>query len=258
MPKINLIADNDQHNTPVRRALQRPLGIARRLPAVLLAFALLLGACTTAPIPERQEPGPGGWVVQEEDSSPTPESQEQPGAAETSAAATPESSPAGSASAHSLQTPELVNPFRSAEYGFVLFYPEEGSISQQEQDYARIELPFEPDTNLVEKYLEVSVQHNKIPCTSPAAEGRDPSTVRVDLVTLGGQDYLKESGSGVATGNIYDWEAYSTANGELCVSLTYVLHSTNRANYETPPAMFDAQAEALVFEAMTDSLAWER
>jgi hypothetical protein len=107
-------------------------------------------------------------------------------------------------------------------------------------------LPFAAATNLVQKYVDVSVVENVTTCKSPAttqqATGQD--------VTINGIPFLKETGSEGAAGQMYDWVAYSSDKGGDCISMTFVLHSTNAGNFPTPPPLFDAAAESAVFSTI--------
>ena len=72
-------------------------------------------------------------------------------------------------------------------------------------------------------------------------------------VTLNGVDFLKEVGSDSASGETYDWTGYSTTSGNACISLTFVLHSSDASNYATPPTPFDQSAESAVFPTIMSS-----
>ena len=86
------------------------------------------------------------------------------------------------------------------------------------------------------------------PCQSPTG---NPTTS--GNVTINGRTFLKETGTGVATGNTYDWTAYSLTNNNACISLTFVLHSADLGNYTTPPAEFDKTAESAVFDTIMNT-----
>ena len=137
--------------------------------------------------------------------------------------------------------------YSNATYGFGFEYPPEGVVSYPEGLVLRVDLPYTPGTNLVEKYLEVSVRPGVSPCHSPQVEGMDPSQVNSQPVPIDGQTWLQEAGSGVGAGNIYEYTAYSLETSGSCLSLAFILHSTNPANYSTPPPEFDRAAESAVF-----------
>ena len=137
--------------------------------------------------------------------------------------------------------------YTNQKYGFDLKYPQGGQISNSTDISARIQLPFIQGTNLLEKYLDVSVAENVNPCSSPNAQQYTPGTIQPQQVTINTLAFILESGSDAGAGNIYEWTAYSTVKGSACVSLTFVLHSANRQNYSTPPAEFDSNAESAVF-----------
>jgi hypothetical protein len=132
----------------------------------------------------------------------------------------------------------------NTKYGFSVRYPKDGTLVTSTDTNARITLPIASGTNLSEKYLLVSVVENAATCKTPDGGGVSAS----ENVTINGIQFLKESGSEGAAGNFYDWVAYSSVSNTACISLTFILHSTNPANYPTPPPVFDKTAESAVFD----------
>jgi len=146
--------------------------------------------------------------------------------------------------------------YTNQKYGFEVRYPQAGQVSDSTDVSARIQLPFVQNTNLSEKYLDVSVAENVNPCSSPTAQQYAPGIIQAQQVTIHNLAFILESGSDAGAGSIYDWTAYSTEKGSACVSLTFVLHSSNRQNYPTPPPEFDSQAESAVFADMVSTFTW--
>jgi Ig-like domain from next to BRCA1 gene len=140
------------------------------------------------------------------------------------------------------------NTYQNAKYGFNFKFPPGSIISSQTDTAGRIFLPITSGTNLVEKYIDVTAVEGANPCQSPTG---NPATS--DNVTINGRSFLKETGTGVATGNTFDWVAYSLTNNNACVSLTFVLHSADLGNYTTPPAQFDKTAESAVFDTIINT-----
>jgi murein DD-endopeptidase MepM/ murein hydrolase activator NlpD len=145
--------------------------------------------------------------------------------------------------------------FTNSTYGFQFKYPPQGQIvSGGTDNFTRINLPFVPGTNLSEKYLEVAVVENANPCRSPVA-----ASSMVDssgTVTINGLSFLKEVGGDAGAGNIYQFVAYSTLRDNVCVSLSFILHSHNPGVFATPPVLFDYAAESAVFEQIVATYAW--
>lgn len=146
--------------------------------------------------------------------------------------------------------------YTDQKFGFTFRYPKEGQMVSQEYGTARItDLSIAPDTNLLEKYLEMNAVENSYPCPSPyidTASGSAPS----QEIEINGLNFLQESGAGVGAGNIYEWASYSTQKENVCVNLTFVLHSANPGNYPTPPPVFNHEAESEVFSSILATFAW--
>jgi hypothetical protein len=77
-------------------------------------------------------------------------------------------------------------------------------------------------------------------------------------VTINGVTFLKETGSEGAAGSLYEWEAYSAIrpNTNACVSVAFVLRSSNPGNFTTPPPPFDKVAESAVFQTIMSTFVW--
>src|SRR5215212_966910 len=145
--------------------------------------------------------------------------------------------------------------FTNATYGFQFKYPPESQIlAGNTANYARINLPFTPGTNLGEKYLQVDVVENANPCRSPVAASSIVQSS--ETVTLNGITFLKETGQEPAAGNLYQFVAYSTSRDNVCVSLSFVLHSVNPDNSATPIPVFDYAAESAVFGQIVSTYEW--
>lgn len=144
------------------------------------------------------------------------------------------------------------NTYKNSKYGFSFKFPSGSIVTSQTDTAGRIFMPIKSGTNLVEKYVDVTVVENADPCKTPT-EGVATS----EDVTINSIAFLKETGSGVATGNIYDWVAYSTSKDNACISLTFVLHSAALENYTTPPSPFDRAAESAVFDTVMTTFALE-
>ncbi len=175
--------------------------------------------------------------------------------ATTAPTSTPTTPTPTSTTASGTQTPTLTptstgtpdtntwNMYQNVKYGFHFKFPPGSSIASQSDNAGRVYLPITAGTNLKQKYVDVSVVDNATTCKSPNSTPMSTSSNE----TINGIQFLKETGAEGAAGNIYDWVAYSTTKGTSCISLTFVLHSTNPGVYPTPPILFDPAAESSVF-----------
>jgi Ig-like domain-containing protein len=144
------------------------------------------------------------------------------------------------------------NAYKNTKYGFQFSIPSGATIASQTDNNGRVNLPFASGTNLQEKYVQVDVVENANPCVSPVLG----SQVASQNVTINGITFAQQTSSEGAAGNIYDTVAYSTVRNNACISLTFVLHSTNPGNYPTPPPVFDKNAESAVFTTIINSFNW--
>jgi hypothetical protein len=112
-----------------------------------------------------------------------------------------------------------------------------------------------PGTNLIEKTMEINVR--------PAAGGCKQSTYGGGAgatsahVSVNGVEFLRETGNGIAAGNIYDWTSYSTQRQSTCITLTFVLHSASSGVHTTEPAPFDRAAESAIFDEMLNTFRFD-
>jgi hypothetical protein len=145
------------------------------------------------------------------------------------------------------------NTYQNTKYHFKFTLPAGATIVSQSDNAGKVNLPFASGTNLTEKYVEVSARDNVSPCLSPVMDGASAST---ENVTINNIQFTKQTGQGIALGNIYDWVAYSTLRETSCISLTFILHSTNPAAQPTPPPAYDKNAESAVFTTVMNSFNW--
>ena len=146
--------------------------------------------------------------------------------------------------------------YTNPRYGFKFLYPNSGTFTYSTDSYSHLVLPFTPGTNLVEKYLDVTVFENLATCTSPLTQGNAPGSFTSTPVIINGISFVKESGQDAGAGQIYDWIAYSTTKGTACISMSFVLHSTNPFNYPVPPPQYNIAAESAVFTDIMSTFGW--
>ena len=148
--------------------------------------------------------------------------------------------------------------YTNTTYGFEFRYPPSSTLVTDTPTSARIQLPIAAGTNLVEKYLDLSVDPGAMPCLSPYGDpyAPPPGTLVTGTETIGGIYWVIEKASEGAMGSIYDWTAYSTSNGDTCVSLTFVFHSHHPDAYPTPLPEFNWDNEMLAVQLIVASFKW--
>lgn len=139
--------------------------------------------------------------------------------------------------------------YTNSRYAFMFGYP--GQLETGSTDnFAQISLPYVQGTNLVDKFLEVSVVENFDMCESAL-----PSQA-AETVIISGLPFLVEVGADAGAGNFYEWVSFSTSRNNVCVTLDFVLHSLNPGNFATPIPEFDYDAESLVFDQIVSTFSW--
>jgi hypothetical protein len=136
--------------------------------------------------------------------------------------------------------------YQNDKYGFSFKIPPGSSIASQSDTGGRVYLPFAPGTNLLDKHLDVNVAEGVSPCKSPDSNPNIPP----ENVTFNGIPFLKETWQEGATSHRGDWTAYSTAKGNACITLSFLLWSVVPEVMQTPPPVFDRAAEEAVFSAI--------
>ncbi len=136
------------------------------------------------------------------------------------------------------------------KYNFKFTLPTGATIASQTDNAGRVDLPISSGTNLHEKYVQVSVVEGLNPCVSSDIGGGASSSANV---TINNIQFLQQTGSQGAAGNIYDLVAYSTTHNNACIIVEFVLHSVQPSNFPTPPPVFDKNAESAVFTTIINS-----
>jgi len=142
---------------------------------------------------------------------------------------------------------------QNTKYGFSVSYPKDATLVTASDTSARITLPINAGTNLSEKYVLVSVVESAASCKSPDIGGEPSGSENVTIHSI---QFLKETGASPAAGNRYDYVAYSALSNNNCVSLTFILHSTDPENTATPLPEFDKADESKIFDWIIQTFDW--
>ena len=143
--------------------------------------------------------------------------------------------------------------YTNSTYGFQFKYPPQAQIINQAPNSIKMNLPFTLGTNLVEKYLQMSVNENVNPCQSPLSDISPPGSP-TETVVFNGIPFFKQIGGDAGAGHHHEWVGYSTLKNNACISMDFVLHSLNGAF--PPPPDFDKAAESAVFLQMMGTFTW--
>jgi photosystem II stability/assembly factor-like uncharacterized protein len=145
--------------------------------------------------------------------------------------------------------------YANSTYGFEFKYPPQAQILEQTNNSLKMNLPFTPGTNLVEKYLQMSVNENLNPCRSPLSDTSPPGSP-TETIVINGISFFKQVGGDAGMSQLHEWVGYSTLQGNACISMDFVLHSIARGAYATPPPEFDKAAESAVFAQVMGTFGW--
>ena len=145
--------------------------------------------------------------------------------------------------------------YTNIPYGFQFKYPPQAQISDQTNNSLKINLPAAPGTNLVEKYLQMSVDENVNPCQSIWSSTSRPGSP-TETIVINGISFLKQIGGDATTSHLHEWVAYSTLRGNACISMNFMLFSVAPGAFATPIPEFDKAAESAVFTQIMSTFAW--
>ena len=155
-----------------------------------------------------------------------------------------------------LPTPQQV-VYHDDKAGFSIQHP----LTWKESDAGGYPVVFSltaaPGTTLIDKSMEINATENAMDCKETTYNS-DTGTTSPETLTVNGISFLKESGSGIGAGNIYDWTSYSTMKGSMCINVTFVLHSANSGVYSTEPASFDKAVESAIFGPLLNTFKFDR
>lgn len=145
--------------------------------------------------------------------------------------------------------------YANKKYGFSVSYPMESNVSQENENFVRIDLPILSGTNLQEKYLVLSLRDDGI-LSSPLVN-KLPYVDIPTNVDVFGLRLLKESGSDAGMNRLYERISYSTQRNNRVVTITLHLSSFCREMFL--PALltqvdFVAEKEVLLY--VTSTFVW--
>lgn len=186
----------------------------------------------------------------------TPSPSATPTATPTLTASAPAPSATPTATSLPSSPTDQWNTYRNYNFGFELRYPPGSSFALNLPDTARLNLPFASGTNLVEKYLEINAQEYLGWCLSPLMQSLPLEALQLEMLVVDPLTFETVSFSEGVAGGRYDWTAYAVHNEAVCVTLDFVLHSSNPDNFPTPPPPFDADLEKRVFEQIVQTFVW--
>ena len=132
--------------------------------------------------------------------------------------------------------------YLNTKYGFQFLFPPNSSLVVFSDNRARVTHQFKAGTSLVDKYLDVVVVDGLNPCHTTNFTNPPTST---SGAVINGVTFLVETGVDYAFSNVYTWKAYSTFHNNACITMNFVLQST-----DSGAPSYDAVPESSVFEAI--------
>ena len=148
-------------------------------------------------------------------------------------------------------------PYHDNVGGFTILVPPTWEHSDSGGYPAIFSVRVPPGTTLGEKMMWINVIKGVADCSNPNAINSNETAAPEHITAAGGIAFLKESWGDAGAGNVYHLTGYTTLQGTTCVSITFILHSSNPQMYDTPPPDYDPIAESAVFGEMLDTLRFD-
>ena len=145
--------------------------------------------------------------------------------------------------------------YTNSTYGFQFKYPPQSELFFETTNGVLIRMPIASGTNLIEKYLQMSVNENVNPCQSPLSSISPPGSP-TETVVFNGIPFFKQVGGDAGAGHHHEWVGYSTLKNNACISMDFVLHSLGAGAFEPPVPEFDKAAESVVFAQVMGTFTW--
>jgi hypothetical protein len=112
------------------------------------------------------------------------------------------------------------------KYGFSISYPLSGSISDDREDFARIEIPVLQGTTLREKFITIHCNQDGI-FSSPLNKNMPVIDKPYEIDILGIR-YLREGGLEGGMSKLWEWMSYSTSSKDKIVTISLRIMSSPR------------------------------
>jgi hypothetical protein len=148
--------------------------------------------------------------------------------------------------------------YHDAVGGFTILYPPMWEHTDSGGYPAIFSVRVPSGTTLGEKMMWINVITGVSECTDPNAIGPNETAAPENVTAGGGMPFLKESWGDAGAGNVYHLTGYSTLKGATCVSITFILHSSNPQMYDTPPPDYDPVAESAIFDEMLNTFRFDQ
>jgi len=143
--------------------------------------------------------------------------------------------------------------YTNAANGFQFKYPPDAALSDSIDTGAHFDFSIIPGTNLSHKYMDVTVRQNDGRCESPIVTSMGGTSQHV---VIGGVDWKRGVGEEGGMNQLHKWIDYSTAHNNICLSLTFILHSVSLGAYATPPAAYDEAVETYFINELMKTFLW--
>jgi hypothetical protein len=149
-------------------------------------------------------------------------------------------------------------PYHDAVGGFTILVPPTWDHTDSGGYPAIFSARVPPGTTLGEKMMWINVIKGMSECSNPNAGGSEATSPPENVTAAGGIAFLKESGADAGAGQRYNSTSYSTLKGATCITITFILHSSNPQMYPTPPPDYDPAAESAIFDEMLGTFRFDQ
>lgn len=149
------------------------------------------------------------------------------------------------------------NTFSNPAYGFQFKTPPGTILNSQSNTAAQLTLPMlSTGTNLTSKTLDLKVVEGLSTCSVALTHGAPGGISQTQNISLNGLNFVKVEGTERGAGQIYQYTAYSTAKGNACLTLMFILRSGQPGFYDPPRPVFDTLLETAIISQVLGTFSW--
>jgi hypothetical protein len=142
--------------------------------------------------------------------------------------------------------------FGGKDFGVQFRYPDTGIDPQGFEGVDKIHLPHKEGTNLIEKYLEVSILQGQVQNSCGWHKIANATSPR--KVVINGMEFTEVRDSGEYQGSLDDEVTYSIVKGDVCLVMHFVLHYAYADVFTPPRPQFNKADEEAIYQTILSTI----